>query len=521
MVGVVDLPEKVLKNLYSRILPQWRVCFISAVIAGFAAHLYKMLNWTPNWDSIVFRYDSQNMLRLGRWFLAAVCAPGSFYELPWLNGLLAVIYHALGAVCICKMFNVEKNVTAALTGAAVVTFPTVTSVMMYGYVADGYALSFFLACMAAAVLTGKKPRYAAAAILIMLSTAIYQAYVTVTVMLILLYLINELVFGEKSTADILKSTLKFLASGAVGMALYYAVMLILLKITGETLLEYQGVNSAMSWSDMDLPGSLYVIKHTLVSSFFVETDKVSVFTAINSVIFVLTAVMYAACAAVKKIYTKPGRLVLLTVYTVLLPVGAALPALINPGIDYHNLMRMGYFVFYLFFILMYEKTVLPKSRLHNVKAWTVLAVGAVLIFDCTVIANVSYHKLQMAYEKSFGTLIRIADRIEQTENSENCSDILVIGALPGSEAHSVNLPPDMTGTTDSYILRADDESVGQSVLCSAINDYCGKSYRFVSGDKKREMLKTDAVKEMDFWPGKNSVAVTEGIIVIKLGAESE
>ena len=518
---MVDLPEKVLKNLYCRILPQWKVCFLSAVIAGFAAHLYKLVNWTPNWDSIVFRYDSQNMLRLGRWFLAVACVPGSFYELPWLNGLLAVIYHALGAVCICKMFNIEKNITAALIGAVVITFPTVTSVMMYGYVADGYALSFFLACMAAAVLTGKRPKYAAAEVLITLSTAIYQAYVTVTVMLILLYLINELVFGKDSTLNLIKKTLKFLAAGAMGMALYYAVMMILLKITGETLLEYQGCNSAMSMMDIDLKWSLHVAANTFVGCFFGNLDKVSVFAVINAVILVLTAAMYAQSVAAKKIYKNPGRLALLAVYTVLLPLGATLPVVINPDIVYHNLMRMGYCVFYLFFIIMYEKNVYMKSRLHMSKAWAVLIIGTILIFNQTVTANVSYHKLQMAYEKSFGTLIRIADRIEQTENSESCSDILVIGALPGSEAYSVNLPPEMTGTTDSYILRADDETVGQSVLCSAINDYCGKEYRFVSGERKREMLNTEAVKEMDFWPGKNSVAVTDGIIVIKLGAESE
>lgn len=515
------MPEKILKKLYSRILPQWKICFLSAVIAGFAAHLYKLVNWTPNWDSLVFRYDSQNMLRLGRWFLAAACAPGSFYELPWLNGLLAVIYHALGAVCICKMFNIKKNITAALIGAVVVTFPTVTSVMMYGYVADGYALSFFLACMAAAVLVGEKPKYAAAVIMIMLSTAIYQAYVTVTVMLILLYLINELVFGKDSTEKLIKKTLKFLASGALGMALYYAVMMILLKITGETLLEYQGFNSAMSMMNIDLKWSLYVAAHTFVSCFFGNSDRVSVFTVINAVILVLTAAMYAQSAAEKKIYKTPGRLALLAVFTILLPLGAALPVVINPSIDYHNLMRMGYCVFYLFFILMYEKNIFKKSRLRLSKAWAVLAVGTMLIFNQTVTANVSYHKLQMAYEKSFGTLIRIADRIEQTENSESCSDILVIGALPGSEAYSVNLPPEMTGTTDSYIIRADDETVGQSVLCSALNDYCGKDYRFVSGDKKREMLNSPEVKKMDAWPGKNSVAVTDGIIVIKLGSESE
>ena len=144
MAGVVILPEKVLKKLNAQILPQWKVCFFSALFVGLIAHLYKITNWLPNWDSLVFRYDSQNMISLGRWFLPVACSFSSFYDLPFLNGIIAIVFHALSAVCICKMLNVQKKITAGLIGAVVLAFPTVTSVMMYNYVADGYSIAFFL-----------------------------------------------------------------------------------------------------------------------------------------------------------------------------------------------------------------------------------------------------------------------------------------------------------------------------------------------------------------------------------------
>ena len=119
------------------------------------------------------------------------------------------------------------------------------------------------------------------------------------------------------------------------------------------------------------------------------------------------------------------------------------------------------------------------------------------------------------------TLIRIADRIEQTENAENCNEIVVIGALDGSKEYSVDLPPDMTGITNGFIIRADDEIVGQSVFCSALNDYCHKHYSFLSGNRKQYFVSNPVVKDMDIWPGKGSVAVVDNVLVIKLGAESE
>jgi hypothetical protein len=111
----------------------------------------------------------------------------------------------------------------------------------------------------------------------------------------------------------------------------------------------------------------------------------------------------------------------------------------------------------------------------------------------------------------------VADRLEQTEGAADCDRILILGALADSEAYSSNLPPDMTGTTDGYILRADDEMVGQSVFCSALNDYCGKDYTFLAGAEKAALLETVDADKMGIWPEKDSICVQDNVIVLKLG----
>uniref|UniRef100_UPI00388ED983 hypothetical protein n=1 Tax=Methanobrevibacter sp. TaxID=66852 RepID=UPI00388ED983 len=262
----------------------------------------------------------------------------------------------------------------------------------------------------------------------------------------------------------------------------------------------------------DIAGALYTIKESFVSYFFDFSAGLNVFGVINCIVFVLTLVLYLTDVIKNKLGI--AKILMLCVCVILLPVGASVLSFINSGIDYHNLMKMGFLVFYLFFILQYENTSLKPSK---VKQWMILVVTVILIFNQTIIANVSYHKLNMAYEKSYGTLIRIADRIEQTEGASECNSILVLGYLPESEAYSVKLPPDMTGTTDGYILRADDEIVGQSVLCSALNDYCGKNYKFISGEEKTELLKRIDTDSLNNWPAKNSISVIDNVIVVKLG----
>ena len=511
------MPEQIIRNIKKNIPEQWKICLLSAMIMGFAAHLYKLANWLPNWDSLVFRYDAQDMLSMGRWLLGAVCAPGSFYDLPWLVGLAAILFHALGAVCICSMFGIRKNLTAAMIGAAVITFPTVTSVLTYNYVADGYAVAFLLSCMAAAVLVGEKPRYVAAVILIALSAGIYQAYITVTIMLLLCRLIVDALHGEEGVSALIVKSGKFLAAGAVGMVLYYLILTVLLKVTGTALLEYQGIDSAFAFRGLNILSSLYTVKQTFVGYFFDFSNGPSAFAVISCIGCALTVILYLIDMAAGR--TGVGKTLLLVVYVLLLPVGASALAFINSEIDYHNLMKMGFFGFHLLLILKYEKTCVKSEKWNVARAWAVLGVMAVLILNQTVLANVSYHKLTMAYEKSYGTLIRIADRVEQTEGAQDCDRVLIVGALPGSEAYSANLPPDMTGTTDGYILRADDEIIGQSVVCSALNDYCGKDYDFVSGEEKAALLEKSSTGHTAVWPAAGSVFVIDDVIVIRLGDE--
>ena len=171
--------------------------------------------------------------------------------------------------------------------------------------------------------------------------------------------------------------------------------------------------------------------------------------------------------------------------------------------------------------MLYERGTETKEKHIEAKCWVVFLTTTAIIANQVVISNVSYHKAQMAYEKSYGVLVRIADRIEQTPGSEDCDKLLVIGALDNSEAYSVKLPPEITGITDGYIIRADDEVVNQSVLTSSINDYCGKNYQFVSGDEKKEIIRRADIESMKKWPHSGCVAIVDDMVVVKLGTEGE
>ncbi len=515
------MPEKVLKKLNSLILPEWKVCFIGAFLVGLLAHLYKITSWLPNWDSLVFRYDAQNMIGLGRWFLPVAASLSSFYDLPFLNGIITILFHALGAVCILKILRVSKKMTAFLVGALIVSFPTVTSVLMYNYVADAYSIAFFLSSLAALLMTGEKKNHILSAVIIAFSTGIYQAYITVTIMLVILNLIDETIYNNASLLKVLKKGLNMLLTGILGLALYYLILKGITGIFSVELLDYQGINSSASLANIDIIGSLYSIKETFLDCFFDLSEGLNVYIFLNAFILIFTLVHYIRYIIINKLYKTPSKIFVIAILGIMLIAGAGALAFINAGIDYHNLMIMGYSVFYLFFLMLYERGAEKTEKHAVIKCWIIMITALTVIVNQVVIANVSYHKAQMAYEKSYGVLIRIADRIEQTPKAEECDEILVIGALDNSSDYSVNLTPDITGITDGYIIRKDDETVGQSVLTSALNDYCEKDYEFISGEEKRMLLKREDIKTMETWPEKDCIKVIDNIVVIKLGAEGD
>ena len=59
------------------------------------------------------------------------------------------------------------------------------------------------------------------------------------------------------------------------------------------------------------------------------------------------------------------------------------------------------------------------------------------------------------------------------------------------------------------------------MLCSALNDYCDKDYKFISGEEKDKFKEKEEVKAMGVWPSKTCVSVIDDTIVIKLGSEGE
>ena len=174
----------------TRIKKSWKLAFVSAFVVGLLVHMYKFTNTLLGHDSLFNIYGTQNVVRSGRWFLAAACSLSSFFDLPWVNGVLSLIWIGVAAAVVIDIFRIENPVLILLTGGLLVTFPAVTQTFYFEYTADGYMLAMVLAALTvrfSMIGERRKSRLFLSFCCITLTCGIYQAYVSFALVLSLGY----------------------------------------------------------------------------------------------------------------------------------------------------------------------------------------------------------------------------------------------------------------------------------------------------------------------------------------------
>lgn len=512
-------PEKVLMLVRSNVKREWIVCFSSSVCFGLLAHFYKIVNWLPNWDSLLNQYTDQNKLELGRCFLSVACSISSYYDLPWINGLFSLVYISLASVCISELFRIRKTIPLILIGGLMATFPTVTSTMAYNYTADGYFLALLCMCIAVMLIVRYQKGVIPAVCLIAFGVGIYQAYLTFAIVLILIYMMDQLLFAEIDFRQFRHMILRFGICGLLGVSCYVLSMRGLLLLSDLSLSEYQSINRAFAMQDTQIFYAFLQAGYRFLLYFFDFSQGINWFLLLNIVLWMLLAICFFLSLYMERRRLKLWNLVFLLLCIAMLPFASYALYFASPNLDYHNLMVMCLCLIYLLPALFYERLSTLTGIAILAKQWGIIAFSVVTIFHFTLLANISYQKMQLAYEKSYGVIVRLADRVEQMEDADDCKKIAVFGCLPGSESFSVYFPPDMTGITDSYIIRQQDTMMHENVTQSMLRDYCGISYENTTEKEVKQIQQKKEFKRMDCWPSKNSVAIIDDTLVIKFGDE--
>ena len=485
----------------------WRYTFFTAIILGLCTHLPIMLSDIPNHDGLASIYFDQNMTVSGRWFLSVACGFSSYYSLPWIIGLLAILLLAVTAVLLTEVLEIEKVSGGMMIAGILVTFPVLTSTFAYVFTMDGYMLAVLLSVLAVYLVDKGKFGFLWGGIALAFSMGIYQAYLPIAILLCL-YKVVLIILKDTTKKEKIKSAFKYLFMGVTGVALYYIIMKVMLLVQKTELGTYQGGNEGTKLSI----GSIINIYKDFAE--FVLTGKVLVNNVFSIVAFCVIAGLFVITVlqlfVKRKLYKSPWLYVITIALCVIIPVATNVILLILPDISYHTLMRYQYVVFLMVMIAFIQKYLQINIKITSV---ILMTAAIVMMFNYVVTDNIAYSNLEKKYEKTYAYCVRLADRMEQTEGYYQGIPIAMIGVVSDREYPLT----DVTGDVTSKLLGI----TGDTLLYTGENykaffeNYLGITINLIPIENMGEIYHSKEYWEMNSFPAKDSMQVVDGVLYIK------
>ncbi len=510
---VMKSPSEVLAYLKKNIKKEWKVAFWSAVLLGLLIHMPMMMRDIPNHDGLDSMHFSQNMIVSGRWFLSVACGISSYYTLPWLIGILAMVYLGLTSVFLVDFLEVKETLYVVLISGLLVSFPALASTFAYVFTMDGYMLAVLLAVLAVWITKKKRMGFVPGAVCLALSMAIYQAYLPFAILLSI-YGILMLAMEEGDFREKVLNGLHYFYMGLLGTTGYYVVLQIMLKIQRTEIGTYQEGSKLGMFS----AGVLETIKAIYVDFFaFTLRGNVLMNNLFSITAFILlglvTLITLLRLIGYRDWWKKTIWFYVICILLVIgLPLASNIMMLILPGVTYHLLMRFHWILYPILmvgFVGKYNKGLFGDNR----REWLMLIMAGTLIWNFTVTDQIAYSNLQKKYEKTYSYCIRLLDRIEQTEGYYQGMPIAMIGVV-GNESYPAT---DITGPVTSNLIGMN----GEYLLYTGnnyelfIQHYLGASLNILPPESMAEMYYSPEYREMESFPAKDSIRIINGIMYIK------
>ena len=504
-------------NLKNKIKRHWILAFVSSMIIGFLTYGYFMSNHFLTNDSLWNMYSDQNMITSGRQFLQFACGLSSYYDLPWLNGILAIFFLSLTAVFVIEGFDIRSDINSVLVAGLIVTFPSITSTFGYTYTVDGYMLATLLSTIAFFLANKKKWGFIPAIILLGISLGIYQSYISFTIILCILRLLLDIV-DKVDTRTIFIKGIRFVGMG-IGSYIFYLMSLnLMLNMQNKQLSGYQGVNNIQGTSIDVLLEGLKTAFWNFVN--FARWSNVLTTTEImklSCIILVLGGmVLFLYIFISNKCYKNVWNIVITLGCIMVIPFGATMINIISPWTFYHLLMRGCWCLFFVFVVALSERIKTSDFKIWNLfKKVLVIIVSVfsvVLIFEFSKMANIAGYNQNERYEKSYSLCVRLAEKLEQTPGYEHGMPMAILGGLPDYPSTDIT-KDDLNGyfgVNGDYVFGSAEH------FAEFMSHYMNISLNVVDMDMQIKIMESDEFRNCPKFPDEGCVIKINDVWIVKL-----
>lgn len=512
-------PSEIFVYLKKHIKKEWKVAFLSTFLLGVLIHLPILISDIPNHDGLASIYFDQNMITSGRWFLTIACGISSYYTIPWLIGLLSLIWVSITSVILIELLEIKKTEWVVLMSGLFVAFPALASTYAYIFTADGYMFALMMAALAVLATKKYKWGFVPGALCLAISMGTYQSYLSFCILLCL-YMIILMALTENNIKEKIKKTANYLYMGIMGGALYYIILQLLLKIQNKQLASYQGINDMTSLGGNNIFDTIKTM-YADFFSFLIRGNILAnnIFSGIAVlVILILTLVTLGQLVYTEKLWKCPWLYIIIVGLICIVPLCTNIILFISPNVGYHLLMRYQYVLLLIFCVAFVMRFLDVRSLImQNTKSlmdWFLLLAMAVLVGNFAISVNIGYSNLEKRYEKTYAYCLRLADRMEQTEGYYTGMPVVMMGVVGNENFPATDVTEEVTGNMIG--LSGDYLCYTAENYKAFFKNYLGITIEIVDQETVGEIYNTSEIyHNLDSFPGSHCMEVVDGVLYVK------
>lgn len=497
------------------------VCMIAAFSWGLLAHAYVFLNSIISHDSLAefnaVLLGNEFKIKSGRVFvpLYRAIARGPI-TLPWLIGLLSLVYLGLTVFFMVKYFNLHSKWMIVLTsGILIANVTVIATASVYLHDLDSDMLALLFAVLAAYLWKRYEKGYLYGMIPAALSLGFYQSYISTTITLIIFDLLLFLIDGN-SFQDTFKRGLRSIVMLIGGGVLYFISVKAVCLLSGIALASGQ-YNSLDASASMGLSEWVITLIRSYLKVFYVFlAAQTALPSTLSAVIHLIIGCLICALGLGWMIATKKhwAEKLLAVALAAVLPFGMNISYILSGGTS-HDLMHFAVWLFYLLPLLMiqhlWKRFDWSKRPILRRGALIPYCLVAVVLWGNVRLANGAYLQRELISNATQSLLTRIVYDMEHTEGYVPGETPVIfmqypnLEPIPGFEANHFNgFYPDALGAaTDLYY-----QAYFDYVLLTPVNiaDY----------DVWERMYENEEVLAMPCYPAEGSIQFIDGNLVVRM-----
>lgn len=506
--------------------------WLLAVVLALSAFLYyPVYTWgLENLDSLCTPepYQADLWARMpywetqqGRWALRLFDALTNGMHPPFATVMASCLFLVVAALLVCDLLELRRPLLRTAAVLLLVCSQFTQNLLSYRFCSAAYAASVLLAVLAVWCVD-RLPAWvgvAGGALCLTFSVALYQTGLGVAAVLCLFVLIFRLLLRPESLRRTLAELVRMVVMGAAGMVLYLVVLKILLAVYGVTLADINGINQVGVQTLLELPRGIVCAYRDFVEYFTGRSITQNYYATRPATALLLLLAGAAGLRLLWRARAHRGACALAVVLVLLVPAAANITDIINPNTQI--LLRMAAAMALVPLFAAALAATLPALRLWGIDltAIVVLAAAVFLVRGYALQSTNDMRVLQSDKQQAVTVTRQIAEDLLSSEAYQAGMPVAVLGRP--SDGLYEDPCPTYREKANLYIqwgvfwLGTQDNMDTWDRL---FRDELGLSVHWCSYEQAESLRETDAYAAMPLYPQQGSIAVLDGVLVVKVSA---